>query len=128
MDGGAQNLSVRIDSLIPDRVLEFTAISVEPEAIWVYYQITPALPEEDPDQQPWLMWEWDGVDDTGTAYLPAGGAFGPAEDGGSTRGDLTLTPAPPPAARQLRLHLHPYLWGGDDLGSADVELPLPTGS
>ena len=38
--------------------------------------------------------------------------------------DLTLQPAPPPAARHLYVHLAPFRHDEGDLGSAQVGIPL----
>jgi hypothetical protein len=118
-------LDLEIRGLIPDREMRITKLSVDHQSVVLHYRISPALPDRDPeDGSPWLTWDWSGVDDLGNEYVSWGGAYGTSDDGRSTGGDLTLTPAPEDAARLLRLHLAPFRHHEGDLGAATAEIPL----
>jgi hypothetical protein len=122
-----RELGVVFDRLIPDHDLRIVSVAVGDEAITLHYLIIPALPGADraTGGQPWLTWNWDGVDDLGNDYQPWGGAYGTSDDGLATVGDLDLHPAPAPGARNMLVHLAPFRHSEGDLGAALVELPLP---
>ncbi|HVG98266.1 MAG TPA: hypothetical protein VNK05_15265 [Chloroflexota bacterium] len=95
---------------VTDLVLE-ELVAGEP-LLRVEYTITPALPPRGrrPTVASWPV-VWDATaatDDQGTAYRDGGGAWGPAPGGDRTTGTLTISPAPPPAARRLRVVLRAW--------------------
>ncbi len=118
-------LNIVIRGLIPGREMRITEFSVDHQSVALHYRISPALPESDlEDGGPWLTWDWSGVDDLGNEYVSRGGAYGSSDDGSSTVGDLTLSPAPADRARLLRVHLAPFRENEGDLGTAMAEIPL----
>jgi hypothetical protein len=118
-------LNIEIRGLIPDRDMRITKLSVDHQSVALHYRISPALPDRDLDNGgPWLTWDWSGVDDLGNEYDSWGGAYGTSDDGTSTLGDLTLSPAPPDGARLLRVRLAPFRDNEGDLGAATAEIPL----
>ena len=118
-------LNIQIRGLIPDREMRITELSSDHQSVALQYRITPALPERDPEGGgPWLTWDWSGVDDLGNEYVSWGGAYGTSDDGRSTAGDLTLSPAPANGARLLRVRLVPFREDEGDLGTAVAEIPL----
>ena len=124
--GWSRELGIVVEGLIPEHQLRMVSVVVGDDVITLHYRISPALPARDPGtgRPPWLTWDWHGVDDLGNDYEPWGGAYGTSEDGLTTLGDLTLQPAPPPAARHLYVHLAPFRHDEGDLGSAQVGIPL----
>ncbi len=121
----SRDIDITVGGLVPDREMRIVSVAVEQDSVEVHYRITPALPGPDDGGRPWLTWDWHGTDDLGNEYESWGGAYGTSDDGSSTIGDLTLLPAPPPAARRLAVHLAPFRRDEGDLGSASVEIPLP---
>jgi hypothetical protein len=118
-------LNIEIRGLIPERELRITKLSVDHHSVALYYRISPALPDRNlEDGGPWLTWDWSGVDDLGNEYASWGGAYGTSDDGMSTTGDLTLSPAPADGARLLRVYLAPFRDNEGDLGTAMAEIPL----
>jgi hypothetical protein len=119
------DLDIEFHGLIPDREMRITGLSVDHQSAVLHYRISPAVPDRDPeDGSPWLTWDWSGVDDLGNEYVSWGGAYGTSDDGRSTGGDLTLSPAPADEARLLRVHLAPFRLHEGDLGAATAEIPL----
>jgi hypothetical protein len=119
------DLDIEIRGLFPDREMRITKLSVDHHSVALHYRISPALPDRDPgDGSPWLTWDWSGVDDLGNEYASWGGAYGTSDDGRSTDGDLTLSPAPADGARLLRVHLAPFRHNEGDLGTAMAEIPV----
>ena len=92
--------------LIPGHVFRVIGVGVDVHAIRVEYRITPALPQQ--NRAPGSL-HWRAVDDLGNEYESCGGAYGPGEDGRSTRGVLSLAPLPRHGASFLRVFLSPYL-------------------
>jgi hypothetical protein len=119
------DINIEIRGLIPDREMSITKLSVDHQSFALHYRISPALPERDAEGGgPWLTWDWSGVDDLSNEYASWGGAYGTSDDGTSTVGDLTLSPAPADGARLLRVHLAPFRHHEGDLGTATAEIPL----
>lgn len=105
--------------LVPGRLLrvvelvleEVSGATGEEGIVRVEYTITPPLPRRGRGSTvaAWpVVWTWQAMDDVGTTYEEAGGAYGPVPDGSSTTGTLSLRPLPPPQARHLRILLLPW--------------------
>lgn len=102
---------------VPDRELRVTEVVLEvlvgyQPQLQIKYAITPPLPPRGRGAAV-TSWPvvWDATaatDDRGTAYRDGGGAYGQAPGDDRTTGTLTLSPAPPPAARRLRVVLRAW--------------------
>ena len=102
---------------VPGRALRVTAVVLEElvadqPLLQIEYTITPPLPPRGRGStvtsSP-VVWDaTTATDDQGTAYRDGGGAYGRAPGDGRTTGTLTLSPAPPPAARCLRVVLRAW--------------------
>jgi hypothetical protein len=121
-----RDLDIVVRDLLPEREMRITGVSTDQRSAALYYRIAPSLPERDPDsgEGAWLTWDWDGADDIGNSYDQWGGAYGPSDDGRSTLGELTLSPALALGARVLRVRLAPFRRDEGDLGTATVDIPL----
>ena len=114
--------------LIPGHQLRVREVWLDEHALRVEYTITPALPPgsgSGPPPYAPLFWRWAAADDRGTAYTEAGGAYDLARDRHHTAGVLSLSPAPPPAARALRVVVQPRRGPDAAGGSCTVEVALP---
>ena len=105
--------------------LRITRVGVDEHAIRVEYKITPLLPR--PGGRPAIHWRWQGSDDSGEAYVEAGGAHGPSADGQATDGVLSLTPIPTPGVHSLHIFLEPWITreGDQRAVSVDVVVDMP---
>lgn len=104
-------LDLAIRDLLPERLLQITAVGEDAYGVHVFYEVTPPINpagwedaiKEDAVEYIWFIF---GRDDLGNQYESGGGAYGLAADGQHTEGEHSLVPVPPANASWLEISFY----------------------